>query len=563
MSLRFRRSVKICNGVRLNISKTGVGLGVGPQGARMSVHSSGRKTASIGIPGTGIYYQTVKSGSSSKVSGGNESSSKCNQTVMYDSGVSYTYTPDDVALYQKLIKILTKSFTDCSPVQNWERIRTMPAPFDRNEVGPNEQKALLEYQNLKPKLSEKLSPSKFEQRKRNAYENVLKAKELDVDEYNSWEHKCSLASRVISGEIDAYYDALNLIDPFVELSKLGSDFEFGTDASDLMEVEFCTKFEEIIPYEKLSLTSTGKVSVKKLGKTEMYDITQDYVCSLAIRLAREVFSAIPVDTVIVHADEKTTDVFGNETTQTILSVKFERGVFEKTNFNNIDASDYVGTFLHNEKFLKTKGFQPVDRLTAESKDIRIVPKEGDNKLKKATSKADLKKIELPFGWYTQNQDFIAPRDKKLYELRKNALTAKDVDSELAGLKALIAYTIEYREECIRRGVLFEKYFDETFMIHNGKRVNEINEWKNRISEIEDNYLDIKEAEDAVKQAEGTMREDLIRLITENPGILQKELYSHFNKHVKQVLLDNLYQLQTEGILRKEKSGNSNKLWIDK
>lgn len=69
MSLRYRRSVKLGKGVKLNLTKTGVGLTVGGKGAHYSVHSSGRRTTSVGIPGTGLYYQNRTGGSSRKTVG--------------------------------------------------------------------------------------------------------------------------------------------------------------------------------------------------------------------------------------------------------------------------------------------------------------------------------------------------------------------------------------------------------------------------------------------------------------------------------------------------------------
>src|SRR5438046_3058262 len=59
MGLRFRRSLKLGPGIRLNMTKTGLGVSFGPRGMRYSVHSSGRRTRSIGIPGTGLSYVDV------------------------------------------------------------------------------------------------------------------------------------------------------------------------------------------------------------------------------------------------------------------------------------------------------------------------------------------------------------------------------------------------------------------------------------------------------------------------------------------------------------------------
>lgn len=56
MGLRFRKSIKIGGGAKLNINKKSVGMSVGGKGARYSVNSSGRRTKSVGIPGTGLSY---------------------------------------------------------------------------------------------------------------------------------------------------------------------------------------------------------------------------------------------------------------------------------------------------------------------------------------------------------------------------------------------------------------------------------------------------------------------------------------------------------------------------
>jgi hypothetical protein len=61
-SLRFRRSVKIAPGIRLNFNKRSVGISAGVRGARYSVNSSGRRTRSVGIPGTGLSHRSQSSG---------------------------------------------------------------------------------------------------------------------------------------------------------------------------------------------------------------------------------------------------------------------------------------------------------------------------------------------------------------------------------------------------------------------------------------------------------------------------------------------------------------------
>jgi tetratricopeptide (TPR) repeat protein len=66
MGFRMRKSIKVAPGVRVNVSKRGVGASAGGRGGRYSVHSSGRRTVSAGsglVPG--VYYQKSVSGKGS------------------------------------------------------------------------------------------------------------------------------------------------------------------------------------------------------------------------------------------------------------------------------------------------------------------------------------------------------------------------------------------------------------------------------------------------------------------------------------------------------------------
>lgn len=63
MGFRARKSFKLAPGIRMTVTPRGVGVSTGVKGARVSVHSSGRVTKTVGIPGTGISHtQTTSSG---------------------------------------------------------------------------------------------------------------------------------------------------------------------------------------------------------------------------------------------------------------------------------------------------------------------------------------------------------------------------------------------------------------------------------------------------------------------------------------------------------------------
>ncbi|GHL51031.1 hypothetical protein ECZU29_58810 [Escherichia coli] len=61
MGFRFRKSINIIPGVRLNLSNGAPSLSVGPRGASVSFGSRGTY-ANLGLPGTGLSYRTRRSG---------------------------------------------------------------------------------------------------------------------------------------------------------------------------------------------------------------------------------------------------------------------------------------------------------------------------------------------------------------------------------------------------------------------------------------------------------------------------------------------------------------------
>ncbi len=56
MGFRFRKSISLGGGVRLNLSKRGFGFGAGPRGLRLSLNTHGKLYGSAGIPGSGLYF---------------------------------------------------------------------------------------------------------------------------------------------------------------------------------------------------------------------------------------------------------------------------------------------------------------------------------------------------------------------------------------------------------------------------------------------------------------------------------------------------------------------------
>ena len=65
MGMRFRKSINLGGGARVNISKSGIGGSIGGIGYRYTKKANGGTRTTVSIPGTGISY-VKESGSKSK-----------------------------------------------------------------------------------------------------------------------------------------------------------------------------------------------------------------------------------------------------------------------------------------------------------------------------------------------------------------------------------------------------------------------------------------------------------------------------------------------------------------
>lgn len=119
----------------------------------------------------------------------------------------------------------------------------------------------------------------------------------------------------------------------------------------------------MIPREERTLLQSGRLSVKRLPAGKFNELYQDYVCGCVLRIAREVFALLPLDSIIVTAVADVLDTsIGHVREQPILSVAFPRAGLERLNFDALDPSDSMKGFVHRMSFKKTTGFAPVTRI---------------------------------------------------------------------------------------------------------------------------------------------------------------------------------------------------------
>lgn len=358
MGLRFRKSIKIAKGVKINLSKSGVSLSVGRTGLHGTINSRGQLTTSAGLPGTGVSF--VKTMSLKKLLGGTKKSEdvetispkKRKDTAIpagerapavrgsKEAGESVPAdgdAADQVAAYEQQLQMIRRVHETCSETIDWKKISEQPAPAQRSVS--------------------------FHESNDSFSTDLHDANNSRFDDYGDWKKLHDLSEKILGGDIDSYLEVLAEVKPFEDLTEYGSDFEVGTDDPASMTVEFNVKSDEVVPMQTLTLTSTGKLSQKAMAKSTRNDIVQDYICSCVIRIAREMFALLPVERVLINArDTIVNTATGHTEDVTLVSVIFDRSRFTDTDFSRIDPSDLIEAYPSNMAFKKTMGLSAVEEL---------------------------------------------------------------------------------------------------------------------------------------------------------------------------------------------------------
>ena len=333
MGLRFRKSITILPGVKLNLGKTGASISLGIKGLHANIHTSGKVTGTASLPGTGISYQK----------------SKNIKTVIKDlkkkrEEKAAAKAEEAAALEAEEAAALEAGEIPSLPVgEAAAAAAPEPAPAVPEDV-TEEQVA---------EMAAAFHPSQLTEE---ALRGIHKSFDEPVDweefagsdtppdgSYNAdkWAYFHENAPAVLAGDIDAYLQVIYEVGPLDDLLEFGGQFQFGTDRASLMEVEF-TVNEETLESQRL-----------EKNVIQFYDLLQDYVCSTCIRIARDILALLPVAEVVVHA------VLGEDT---VVSARFDRATMDTIKFGWVDPSDVLDRFQHNMLFTSGKGFAAVERI---------------------------------------------------------------------------------------------------------------------------------------------------------------------------------------------------------
>lgn len=331
MGLRFRKTISILPGVRLNLGKTTSSISVGVPGFRKTFNTKGQVTTTVGVPGTGLYYVDTKNPgkkAAARRKAAEENTARKTRTVREAAPAEQPAIAAPAAERPRMADFSPEQYRrpvqmtrNAAPQQQPEENTFVPA-----QVSPESLKSI-----------HKAADDSID------WNEILALPEPPDPSYNEdmWNYYHSVAGAILEGDIDAYLKVIYEVNPLDDLLDYGSEFCFGTDDAAKMEVEF-------------RVNESALFSIKaSASQREYLNILQDFVCSTAIRIARDIFALLPVEHAVVHAD------MGEAT---ILSVSFDRTTMDKIRFGMIDPSDTMARFPSNMDFNLAYGFSPVKRL---------------------------------------------------------------------------------------------------------------------------------------------------------------------------------------------------------
>ena len=404
MAIRFRRSIKIAPGLKLNIGKKGMSVSTGIRGARLIVGTS-RTTTSVGIPGTGFGYTNITSNGSSR----RATPKQLEKQLVYESLSNQLSEESDN--YERFLDLAKESpeflqaedfeeqlkFIDFKP--EYYNLSAIPKnQYVYNFLDKCENKFINRYFWITAGLIALAFSAKIESlgamyavaalavfafnifkffKKKN--ENSRLANESFEQNNKLVEEKkaahpqnenCRIAAlnKIFDGEVEPLESEVeDVLMSFAEYASnlkhkfsVNMTFEYDGAGNLLLDTDLPEVENVIIPENKKVLKS-GEISTKE---KKVKDINTEYngaVIGLAFNLAARVFNTSPVikNIKVIGFTQRVDKANGNVRDFYVYDINFDRTTFGSLNLQSIDVIEALKNFKHTVKLSKEKELEEI------------------------------------------------------------------------------------------------------------------------------------------------------------------------------------------------------------
>lgn len=177
-----------------------------------------------------------------------------------------------------------------------------------------------------------------------------------------WESEVAFANRVLAGDEQAWIEVIKEHTEFTQNDLIGSRVTYKFSEGRLHAV-VAVHDDSIVPAFERRLLASGKHSEKKMTVGRFNEMYQDYVASVALKVAGDTFHILPTNEVwVTCVSQMLNSATGHKAATPILSVQFVRQTFINLNLRTIDPSDGLRNFRTVMDFKKTKGFGAIEPL---------------------------------------------------------------------------------------------------------------------------------------------------------------------------------------------------------
>lgn len=164
--------------------------------------------------------------------------------------------------------------------------------------------------------------------------------------------------------------------------------------------------------------------------------------------------------------------------------------------------------------------------------------------------------ELSFQFSQRNSEKISIYENNIYNLSSEAVAYPgfDVDEHIRLCDKAIDVFYRFRKFCSgTKGGTF--YFEDMWMFSDSSNstprsyIDDVEKLKNDLTNNYESYVELY-------RQKRTLKNDLVKTIDGNDGILQKNIYSYFHPQLKSDIQKLLRELEKENIISREKKGGS-------
>ena len=275
--------------------------------------------------------------------------------------------------YDQYINAIITLHKSSSEALNWEYLLAAPEPKLPSRKADNQLIAESACRSFRPSLIDKLL-GQGKQKHKGLMDKAQEAKQQDDLIYNctlkefktdlvDWTKIQAVSQGVKRREPISYEEAIEFFNPFFPVTALGILLNYKI-SGDAIVVSMQINAKDIVPDFVPNKVPSGRTKLMNMQEADFSALFCSFLCSCALRIARETFALLPVEHLLLNVFESNIHIKEDKRGgRAILSVKFDQRQISALDFSSEDCIALLKLFPHHLSFSASTGFKEVDLMT--------------------------------------------------------------------------------------------------------------------------------------------------------------------------------------------------------